>query len=235
MLKIIKLGITIGFFALLSACGGGDADSDAPSTEGFWSGSNQAGEDFLMVVLPSNDAWYIALQNDELNYIVQGTSRLNGPIFSLWDAKRLTLDPWQLSSTLLSGEWLSEDSIRVGSNKLQYDSTYDTPLTISAIKGDYQFTGISRFGTTPDMLVSVDSSGQVNVANFGNCTATGTAIPTGKAVVSIEMTFAGSGCELGNGTSTKGILIYENEDRVLVSFSLTASRNDAFIAIGTRL
>jgi hypothetical protein len=50
----------------------------------------------------------------------------------------------------------------------------------------------------------------------------------------LSLTFNGSACSMGNGTTTRGIVVYDAEDRMFTAFSFNADRSDGFIAVGRR-
>ena len=224
--------------ALLSGCGGGGGDggeSIPVSAQGFWTGSNGVGEDFLMTVLPSGDTWFVGLRNDELDYVIQGTASLNGRQFTVNDAKRIALSPWSSSQGLLTGNLSSSTRLTANLTALDFDESYNTPLTFMDVADTYNAVGFSALGSSRDATVSIDSLGQVSATNLGgNCTAAGALTATGKNVMNLTMTFNGSSCALGNGTTTRGIVIYDAEDRLFLAFSLNEARNDGFIAVGQR-
>ena len=68
----------------------------------------------------------------------------------------------------------------------------------------------------------------------GGCSASGSALPrpTGKNVFDVNVTFSGSSCALGNGTTVRGIGIYA--DGTLVAEALNGSKTDGFFYIATK-
>ncbi len=188
-----------------------------------------------MAVLPSGEAWFVGLRNDALNYVIQGNATLTGRQFNVNDAKRIDLSPWSSSSGLLTGTLTSSTRLTVNLTTLDSDVSYDTPLTYAAVAGTYNAVGFSAQGRSNNALVSINPQGQVSATNLGgDCTASGTLAATGKNVMNLTMTFNGSSCALGNGTTTQGIVIYNAEDRLFLGFSLNASRTDGFMAAGFR-
>ena len=240
-----KIGITLTCLALLSGCGGGGGDGDGGESlpvgaQGFWTGSNGVGEDFLMAVLPSGETWFVSLRNDALDnvtldYVIQGNATLNGRQFNINDAKRIALSPWSSSPGLLTGTLTSSTRLTVNLTPMDSDVSYNTPLTYAEVAGTYNAVGFSALGSSSNARVTITNQGQVSATNLGgNCTATGALSATGKNVMTLSMTFNGSSCALGNGTNTQGIVIYNAEDRLFLGFSLNAGRTDGFIAAGFR-
>ncbi len=243
MKHLKKVGVALACLALLSGCGGGGGgggtggDSIPVSAQGFWSGSNGVGEDFLMAVLPSGETWFVGTRNERLSYIIQGaSSAVNGGQFTVNNARRVVLDPaWASTASFLTGTLNSADRLTVNGTALSFDTSYNTPLTFMDVADSYSTSGVSRFGQSPNATVTISAGGEVSATNLGgNCTAAGTLTATGKGVMSLSLTFNGSACSMGNGTTTRGIVVYDAEDRMFTAFSFNADLSDGFIAVGER-
>jgi hypothetical protein len=131
-----KLGTVVACLALLAGCGGGggggEGESAAVSAQGFWTGSNNVGEDFLLAVLPSGETWFLGVRNERLNYVIQGaSSAVAGRQFTVNNARRVVLDPsWVSTATFLTGTLSPAASrLTVNGTDLSFDSSYNTPLT----------------------------------------------------------------------------------------------------------
>ena len=114
-----------------------------------------------------------------------------------------------------------------------YVPTYDQPASLASIAGTYSGTGVT-YSSIQTAAITISPSGTVTMPAVGGCSASGSALPrpTGKNVFDVNVTFSGSSCALGNGTTVRGIGIYA--DGTLVAEALNGSKTDGFFYIATK-
>ena len=242
MKRIAALGLLT---VLLAGCGGGD-DNPAPAptptatAEGFWTGTASTGVNVALAVLENGETWGVYTSGGALVGALYGNTISSGNTVS-GAGKDFNIPSRTVTSATYSGTFSAKNSIKVltsagASFSGAYNNSYDQPASLSALAGTFSGWGVS--GTTSPAAISatVSSTGAIIVPASLGCAATGTAKPraSGKNIFDVTVTFVGSTCALGNGTSTTGVGYYDTASRELLVMSMNSSKSDGFIFVGKK-
>lgn len=242
MKQIAALGLTV----LLAACGGGGdsstpaAPTPIPTAEGFWEGSASTGVDVALAVLENGETWGVYTSGGTLVGALYGNTISSGTTLS-GSGRDFNIPSRTVTAATYSGTFSAKSSIKVvtstgASFSGAYNAAYDQPASLTVLAGTYSGWGVS--GTTSPQTISatITSAGAITVPASLGCAATGTAKPraSGKNIFDVTVTFIGTTCALGNGTSTTGVGYYDTASREVLVMSMNSSKSDGFIFVGKK-
>ena len=100
------------------------------------------------------------------------------------------------------------------------------------------FSGEGVTGTTfPQAYgVSIGVDGLITLPSTQGCGGAGWVLPraSGKNVYDVTITFQGSTCALGHGTTVRGIAVYDTAQRSLWALALNSAKSDGFIYVARK-
>lgn len=238
--------VAAGFLcALLAACGGGSGDGDSGTTpevnttaEGFWTGKASTGFNVALAVLDNGDTWGFYTVDGHIAGALAGKTTSSGNQFS-GAGTDFNLSARTASPGTYSGTFEAKKSISVtlssGATFLgSYSASYDQPASLSAIAGSYVGRVVTATLPATVMPIQILSTGAVVIPTDGGCSSSGSVAPhaSGKNIFNLTISFSGSTCVLGNGTTISGVAYLEGKS--LVAIALNSSRNDGLIYAGTK-
>lgn len=226
--------------ALLAACGGGDdSSSTAVAAEGFWSATTTDGLDVTLAILENGETWGV-YANSGIAGVLYGNTTTSGSSVS-GTGKTFDLVYRTVSSGTFSGTFAPKTSLSVTTSdgtviNASYEIEYDQPALLSNIAGSYSGEGLSGFSTVQSVPITIAADGSISTPVDPNCTASGSVTPrsSGKNVFNVSVTFTGTNCALGNGTTTTGVAYYDTVDQSLLVLALNAAKSDGFIYAGLK-
>ncbi len=233
--KLVSIGLICAF---LVACGGGGDDTGpapGPSPEGFWVGSVSTGTRVSLAVLDDGKTWGLYESGGYIVGALAGETSHSGN--QLWGSGR---DFNLLSRTISPGTYAGTFSekyrvdVRLSNGETfagSYDARYEQPASLAAIAGTFSGTGVSGATLPQAVTISVSSTGQVTAPSSQGCGGSGSILPraSGKNVYDVTITFRGSACALGDGTTVRGIAVYDTTQRALWAVALNSGKTDGFI------
>jgi hypothetical protein len=93
--------------------------------------------------------------------------------------------------------------------------------------------GMSKFGATPRVTMTLSASGAISFSNWGACSPTGTVSPrsSGRNVFNLSISFKGA-CPLAEGTLASGVFFVDKSASSAQAYVLaqTANKDDGFFA-----
>lgn len=242
MKQIAAIGLIA---ALLAGCGGGD-DNTAPAptptatAEGFWRGTASTGVNVALAVLENGETWGVYTSGGALVGALYGSTSSSGTTLSGsgrdFNIPARTVTPGTYSGTFTAKSKIDVKTSGGGAFSGTYESSYDQPASLSALAGTFSGWGVTGAISPVVISASISTSGTITVPASLGCAATGTAKPraSGKNVFDVTVTFVGSTCALGNGTSTTGVGYYDTASRELLVMSMNSSKSDGFIFVGKK-
>ena len=195
----------------------------------------------ILTVLENGEVWG--------TYVFSGTSNL-GALFG-----NAVASGFQVSGALTDFNFVSRSAVTLNYSgnfqpkqslfasvvngpdiRATYVSTYDQPASLASVAGSYTGAGLSGLAPIQTIPITISSSGVITMPTTNGCAASGTILPraTGKNVYDVTVKFQGSACALGNGTTTRGIGIYESSTRTLIAEALNSTKSDGFFYVGTK-
>ncbi|MDI1246913.1 MAG: hypothetical protein PSV24_16100 [Rhodoferax sp.] len=233
---------------VLSACGGGGGDgattpTTTASAEGFWNGTTSNGTQVSLAVLENGETWGLYGNASALTGAVYGITSTSGTTLS-GSGTGFNFVSRTSGNGTFTGSVSTKGTISFNvSDGTQltgtYDSSYDQTASLANLAGSY--TGWAVTGTIAPQTstVVVDVNGNVSssfVSGSLTCVTSGTATPraSGKNVFSLQLTFTGNYCALGNGTVVTGVATYDSVNRELIAMGLNSAKSDGLIFLGTR-
>ena len=229
----------------LTACGGGGDDSTTTATttlsaEGFWSATTSAGADFTLAILENGETWGVLGDGDSIIGVLYANATTSGSSISgtgtSFNLVRRTAVQGTFSGTFAPKSTLSVTTNDSTAINASYDAEYDRPALLSNIAGTYSGEGLSVLSTVQSIPVTIAADGSISSPVDPNCTASGSVAPrpSGKNVFNVSVTFTGTNCALGNGTTTTGVAYYDTADQSLLVLALNAAKTDGFIYAGLK-
>jgi hypothetical protein len=206
----------------LGGCGG--ATSNPPNTaEGFWVGTTGTGDTAVLVDLEVGQFFAVAtssagdvIKEGLFGSIVGKDSTLSGG-----SGKDFNFTSHTISSITSTGTVSAKSSITASTStgvtiSAAYRSSYDQVADMSTIARTYSGFGVAGWAgtgsTTEPIPVYIGADGTTTVTG-ATCAGTGTTIPkpnaNGKNVFNITITFTGASCPLGDGATTYGIVVLD--------------------------
>ncbi|XYJ88410.1 hypothetical protein AEMCBJ_12965 [Cupriavidus necator] len=248
----------LGLAAVLAACGGGgdsgsSSSTTTPSTqpaataEGLYSGTSSSGYQIAGLVLETGEFYVLYGKGSTIYGVVQGNGTSSNGSFSSSNAFDFFLPNSSRIAATVSATYSAKQSLQgtltEGGQGItftsSYQSSYDTPASISAIAGTYSGAAATGSGTSPVSL-TVKSDGTFSGTSpgaSGTCGYSGTVTPraTGKNVFNATVTFNGSNCALGTATvSGYAVSVVSGGVTMLYAVGLLPDRSNGFLAIGTK-
>lgn len=231
--------------ALLAACGGGGDDSTTTATttlsaEGFWSATTSAGTDVTLAILENGETWGVLDNGSSITGVLYGNATTNGSSISgtgtNFDLVSRTVGQGTFSGTFAPKTTLSVTTSDGTAINASYEAEYDQPALLSNIAGTYSGEGLSGLSSVQSIPITIAADGSMSTPVDPNCTASGsvTPRPNGKNVFNVSVTFTGTNCALGNGTTTTGVAYYDTVDQSLLVLALNAAKTDGFIYAGLK-
>ncbi|MDR3454969.1 MAG: hypothetical protein P4L96_19575 [Rhodoferax sp.] len=190
----------------------------------------------MVVVLENGETWGIATQTgtNPSAGALYGNTTSSGTTLS-GTGSQFNLVSGTVTSASYAGTFVAKSSITVNLSDGStfngtYNPEYDQPASLAALAGTFSGGGLTR-NSSALVSVTVDPSGAITVPISQGCSASGTATPrpSGKNVFNVTVTFNGTSCALGDGTSTSGIALYESTSRSLLLWALNGATSDGFI------
>lgn len=238
-----KLAVVGLLCAFVAACGGGDDDAPAPepepapvsTPEGFWVGRASTGTEVYLAVLEDGKTWGLYQSGGYIVGALAGETRHSGNQLS-GSGKDFNLLSRTVSSGTYSGTFSSKNhvDVRLSSGSTftgSYNAYYDQPASLAAIAGTFSGSGVTGSTLPQAITINISASGEVTAPSSQGCGGSGTLLPraSGKNVYDVRITFQGSTCALGNGTTVRGIAVYDTAQRSLWAIALNSSSSDGFI------
>lgn len=229
--------------AVLTACGGGDDSTTSTTTlaaEGFWSATTTAGTDVTLAILENGETWGVTDDGYSITGVLYGNATANGSSISgtgkNFNLLSRTVTPGTFSGTFTPKSTLSVTTSDGAVINASYEAEYDQPALLSNIAGTYSGEGLSGLSTVQNVPVTIAANGSLSTPVDPQCTVSGavTPRPSGKNVFNISVTFNGTNCALGNGTTTTGVAYYDTVDQSLLVLALNAAKTDGFIYAGLK-
>ncbi|MFD1891659.1 hypothetical protein H0I39_10730 [Ottowia beijingensis] len=242
-----KLAVVALLCTVLTACGGsGDDDTPVPeptpqaSPEGFWVGHASTGTDVFVAVLEDGQSWGIYASGGYIVGALTGTTSFRGDQLS-GSGRDFNLPARSVSDASYAGTFSARNQIDVrlsnGSTFTgRYDDSYDQPASLATLVGFFSGEGVT--GTTfPQAYgVSIGVDGLITLPSTQGCGGAGWVLPraSGKNVYDVTITFQGSTCALGHGTTVRGIAVYDTAQRSLWALALNSAKSDGFIYVARK-
>ena len=238
------------FSFTLVACGGGEHEggssagvltltSATATAQGYWSGSNAAGQNVLLAILDNGEVWGVYTSNKLPVGGLQGSVAYAGNTLSGvgYDFNTALSS---VSRTSYTGSFVASSTISVTTTAgsvltAKYDAGYDQSPSMANLAGTFTGGGVTGTGASPFSVITVSALGTITGTSAG-CALAGTAVarPSGKNSFDVSLAFSGSACALGNGTTANGFAYYDATARQLISMSLNGAKTDGFIYSGTK-
>lgn len=235
---------------VLAACGGGGSDAPvavAPAPQpvvataaGFWEGTASTGVVVSLAILEDGQTWGVYTSGNQIAGALYGVTTSSGTTLS-GTGKDFNVPTRSIGSASYTGTFAANSRISVntstgGSLTAAYVATYDQPASLTALAGTFQGTGITGTTNAQAIPVTISTTGAITVPTSQGCGATGTAVPraSGKNIFDISVTFNGSNCALGNGSTTTGVGYFDTAKRRLLVVALNSAKSDGFIYVGQK-
>ena len=227
----------------LSACGGGGDSTSSPSVEGFWNGTLANGTAVNLAVLNGGETWGIYQSAGSLVGAVYGKTTTMGYALS-GSGTAFNFVTRSAGSGTYSGDFSEKTSINIKlSDGTQftgkYDATYEQAAVLATVAGTYTGTALTVLATQANTTVVVGANGNISssiVVGNQSCATSGTAVahPGGKNVYDLKLTFTGSYCALGNGTTVTGVATYNSKQNQIIAMALNGAKTDGLMFVGTK-
>ncbi|MDR8787928.1 hypothetical protein FEP82_05925 [Burkholderia multivorans] len=235
----------------LYGCGGGDDGGSPPTAsvpqalaaQGIYGGTTSAGSQISGLVLETGEYYVFYANGNILNGVLHGnlscsgaTCTSTGKDYSLVTRSITTAS---VSSTYTEKTSLSGSVTENGNTvnfSATYDNTYDTPISVATLAGQYSGTSAAGTGTS-FVSLTVNSNGTFSGSSPGTngvCSFSGAMSQraSGKNVMNLTVTFNGSACALGTATvAGYAVPVVSNGHIRLYTAGLLADQSDGFIAI----
>ncbi len=233
-------------FTLLVGCGGGGgggANVVNADPQGFWSGTTTStvGDTVSAVVLDTGEIWGVYSSGATVTGALYGTTTVSGNTATVNGTNYNFVTSTGLQGTL-TGPISAKSSLSLSTSNgsitysLTYSSTYETPATSAAVAGTWSYIGRSSSYSLIPSNITIDTAGNFTL-NQTNCVTSGSIVPRtgGKNVYNITLTSVGSGCAAGQSTLT-GVTYLDTTvtPNKFHALTLTSSKNDGLIVIGTK-
>lgn len=233
--------------AFVTACGGGGDDDAGPepgpgptpppasSPEGFWVGDASTGTRVSLAVLDDGKTWGLYESGGYIVGALAGETSYSGNQLS-GSGRDFNLLSRRVDPGTYTGTFSAKNrvDVRLSSGATfsgSYDARYDQPASLAAIAGTYSGTGVTGWTWPHAVTINVSSTGQITAPSSEGCGGSGSVLPrrSGKNVYDVTITFQGSACALGNGTTVRGIAVYDAGSRGLWAVALNSVKTDGFI------
>lgn len=246
-----KIPAALVLAAIVSACGGGGGGGDpveavAPpvvtaTPEGFWEGTSSSNVVVQLAILDSGETWGVYASNNAIVGALYGNTSSNGTHLT-GSGRDFNIPSRTVAAGSYSGTYTAKSTINVTTSPggVQftgaYIPAYDQPASLAAVAGTFTGTGVSGTSPVQNVSVVVSTSGAITVPATLGCSASGTATPRpgGKNVLNLTITFSGTTCALGNGTSTTGVAYFEAATRRIIVMAMNPAKSDGFIYVGQK-
>ncbi|MGB7422117.1 MAG: hypothetical protein WA917_09610 [Comamonas sp.] len=193
-----------------------------------------------MTVLENGETWGVYTSGGYIVGALTGNTTTSGSHDLQGNGKDFNLLAGTVTPGSYSGTFSAKDHVSV---KLSNGTTftgnyrpfYDQPASLTELAGT--FSGQVATGSGSGYgLITISSSGAISIPEDRGCKSSGTVKPraSGKNVFDLSVTFSGSTCVLGNGTTVRGIAVYDNVGRSLLGLALNGAKSDGFIYFGTK-
>ena len=238
-----QLVITGLLCTLLAACGGG-SNNDTPTptaiAEGFWTGQASTGTSVLLAVLENGETWGAYTSGDYIVGALAGNTTTSGLHDLQGSGKDFNLVAMTVTPGTYSGTFSAKDHVSVKlSNGTtftgSYSPLYDQPASLTQLAGTFYGQAATGAGTGYGSI-TISPSGVIAIPEDRGCRSSGTAKPrtSGKNIFDLSVTFSGSTCVLGDGTTVRGIALYDSANQSLLGLALNGAKSDGFIYFGNK-
>jgi hypothetical protein len=226
--------------ALIAGCGGGnDTSSDQSTAEGFWHSTISTNYEVDLVVLENGETWGTYTRNNQFYGLLYGNTAYKGD--GKFTGTGLDFRNINATSNTYSGDFVAKDRLTVKfENSIaftaSYKNDYDQPAPpLANLAGTYAGHVLTG-STTQPTDVSISASGNITFPSTNGCAGSGTIRPRlpGKSVYAVSVTFKGSSCVLGNGTTVTGVGAYDTDLGIIEILALNSNKSKSFIYIAMK-
>jgi hypothetical protein len=251
--KTLAFGLSIGSFALLTACGGGGGGGTASGTEanstttpgafgpagsaeGTWIGPYASVYNTRMVVLNTSEAFGIYETGGSVAGALYGQLSSNGIIKGV--LKDFSLNTLRAEDASVSGSSTAQKSMLLNRGTQRLDLSYapnmNSPVSVAAVAGVYSGRGRSTFAPAEAMNLTISDNGAVTLPE-PVCSATGqiSPHPNGQNVFALSLTITGNNCGR-KGNTLNGVLYQDPDTKRLFVLGLNQTKSDAAFFFGYR-
>jgi hypothetical protein len=250
--KTLAFGLSIGSFALLTACGGGgggtasgtEANSTttpgafgaAGSAEGTWIGSYASVYNTRMVVLNNSEAFGIYEAGGTVAGALYGQLSGSGSVKGV--LKDFSLSTLRAEDVSVSGSSTAQKSMLLSRGAQRVDLSYapnmNTPVSVASLAGVYTGRGGNSFGPAEAMNLTISANGAVTMPE-PVCSATGQISPhaNGQNVFALSLTIIGNNCGR-RGNTLQGVLYQDPDTKRLFVLGLNQAKSDTAFFFGYR-
>lgn len=237
--------------ALVAACGGGSGGGGGGSgsvanqdPQGIWNGTSSAGFNISSLVL-ENGEFYTMFSRNGLAYgIDYGTGTVSGSTIS-GSLQEFYIPNNSVTSGSISASFVPKSTLNGSASYANgtsttftttYNSSYDTPASLSTLTGNY----VGTYYTGANVRLSIASNGVVSGgATNADCSITGSATPrsSGKNVYNMSLTFSGTQCAPAPGTGVQtgvAVLGQANGQTYIYTAGLNSAKTNGFFWIGQK-
>jgi hypothetical protein len=250
--KTLAFGLSIGSFALLTACGGGgggtasgtEANSTttpgafgaAGSAEGTWIGPYASVYNTRMVVLNTSEAFGIYEAGGTVAGALYGQLSGSGNVKGV--LKDFSLSTLRAEDASVSGTSAPQKSMLLSRGAQRVDLSYapnmNTPVSVASLAGVYTGRGGNSFGPAEAMNLTISANGAVTMPE-PVCSATGQISPhaNGQNVFALSLTITGNNCGR-RGNTLQGVLYQDPDTKRLFVLGLNQAKSDTAFFFGYR-
>lgn len=250
-LKTLTFCLSIGSFALLTACGGGgggpsETTTDSTSTpgifgaagsaEGTWQGPYASVYNTRMVVLNTSETFGIYETGGIIAGALYGQLSATGSVKGV--LKDFSLNTLRAEDASVTGTAAAQKSMLLNRGGQRLDWTYapnmNSPVNVATLAGTYTGRGRNAFAPADAMRLTISANGTVNMPETV-CSATGqiSPHPNGQSVFAINLTITGNNCGR-RGNKLNGVLYQEPNTQRLFVLALNGNKTDAALFFGYR-
>ncbi len=250
MKSLLSLGLTLTLVACGGGGGGGGSDVAAVppptpvpvtlSTEGFWEGNASTGPLVSLAILENGETWGVYSSGGVIVGALYGNTTSNSTNLT-GSGRDFNVTSRRVGAGSYAGTFSNKGTINVTTSSGStfsgtYKPAYEQPASLTTISGSFNGSGLSGTSPVQATAVNISSLGVVTVPSTLGCSASGNAAPrpSGKNILDVTITFAGSNCALGNGTVTKGIAYYDTATRRILVMALNPAKSDGFVYLGQK-
>jgi hypothetical protein len=191
-----------------------------------------------LAILETGETWGIYTSGTSIVGALYGNTTSSGASLT-GSGSDFNIPSRIVSSASYSGSYSPKTTIRVNTSggvsfAGTYETDYDTPASLAAVAGTFSGQGVSGNSAVQAVSVTISPTGAVTVPASLGCSAAGSAVPrlSGKNILNVSITFSGSTCALGSGTTASGVAYYDAATRQLLVLALNSAKTDGFIYVG---
>jgi hypothetical protein len=216
------------------------------AAQGIYGGITSAGSQISGLVLETGEYYFFYANGDILDGVVHGNLSCSGATCTS-AGKDYSLITRSVIGAAVSASYTEKASL---SGSVQengttvnfsstYDPTYDAPIPLTSLAGQYSGTSAAGTGTS-FVALTISANGDFSGSSPGTsgvCTFYGSMTPraTGKNVLNVTVTFNGSACALGTATASGyAVPVISNGKVRLYTAGLLPDQSDGFIALAQK-